>query len=65
LFVSPNNVNKRTKAIEASFIIFFIISSLRLIFILKMYYESSIVVTIFLKVIKLHTIVGLKKMVFS
>jgi len=65
LFVSPNNVNKRTKAIEASFIIFFIISSLRLIFILKMYYESYLVVTIFLKVIKLHTIVGLKKMVFS
>jgi hypothetical protein len=26
-----------------------------------MYYESCLVVTIFLKVIKLHTIVGLKK----
>jgi hypothetical protein len=30
-----------------------------------MYYESCLVVTIFLKVIKLHTIVGLKKMVFT
>jgi hypothetical protein len=30
-----------------------------------MYYESYLVVTIFLKVIKLHTIVGLKKMVIS
>jgi hypothetical protein len=59
LFVSPNNVNKRTKAIEASFIIFFIISSLMFILIFEGYYNSVLFVTIYLKVIKYDTINGL------
>ena len=53
LFVKPNNVNKRTKAIEASFIIFFIMSSFSLVIIFRGYYELVIFVTTFLILIKL------------